>query len=176
MIALLVMVKLFPLIKLAVLILPPVILPTAVIKPAVMTLPPVTLPVAVTCPAVRTLPPVTLPVAVTVPLVTICPPVMLPAALTTPAVEKSAPVMLPTAEIRPLTLRLPLVTLPVITTVFEALLKVNAALPAKISPSLNCTCVLAPPASTLPSMLPMKKGAVILPVAETMPVVRRLPA
>ena len=101
---------------------------------------------------------------------------MLPVAVMAPEVSKSAPVMLPTAEIRPLTLRLPLVTLPVITTVFEDFTKVKAGLPARISLSLNCTCVLAPPASMLPNMLPIKYGAVMLPEAETMPVVLTFPA
>ena len=60
-------------------------------------------------------------------------------------------------------------TLPDTVTRLDALSNVNPADPAKISPSLNCTWVLAPPASTLPVMLPTKLVAVILPVTDRLP-------
>ena len=47
-------------------------------------------------------------------------------------------------------------TLPVTDTTLAAVSNVNAGDPARISLLLNCTWVLAPPASILPWMLPIK--------------------
>ena len=67
--------------------------------------------------------------------------------------------ILPVAEIKPPVSKLPPVMLPELIRALDALSNVNAALAPNRSPSLNCTCVLAPAASMLPLMLPMKLEA-----------------
>jgi hypothetical protein len=59
--------------------------------------------------------------------------------------------------------------LPELTRALDALSNVNAALAPNKSPSLNCTCVLAPAASMLPEILANILLAKILPVPETIP-------
>ena len=61
-------------------------------------------------------------------------------------------------------IKLPAVMLPVADTAFDVLSNVNAAEPFRMSPSLNCMLVLAPPASILPLILPIKFCAVTLPL------------
>ena len=151
------------------LILPPSILPVtsaepADNKPAVFMLAPVMFPLAVIVPAEFKFPTPAVPVIVAVP------------AATTPAVVKFPPDTLPVAVTRPPVFTLPAVTLPVATTALVDLSNVNAVLPVNNSSSLNCIVVLAPPASMLPTMLPIKYGAVMLPVATTCPGVFMLPA
>ena len=156
-------------------------MPVAETVPVVLRLPPVMLPVAETKPVVSTLPavlmlpPVMLPVAETKPVVSTLPSCALPVTLTTPAVLILAPVMLPLAEIKPV-VTLALLMLPKTVSRLADLSNVKLALAPKMSPvSLNCTSVMLPAASMLPEILPIKLLAVILPEAEILPVVKKLP-
>ena len=95
-------------------------------------------------------------------------------------VNMAEPVMLPVALTKPAVKILPPCTLPATVTKLAVLSNVNPAEAPNISPvSLNCTCVLEPAASTLPVMLPMilpiKYGAVTLPVDEILPLLMILP-
>ena len=146
---------------------PPIILAALVIvlvaeiNPAVKILPPVTLPVLDIKPAVKMLPPVTLPVAVTSPAVEILPPITF-----------AAEVIVPVELINPAVNKLPPATLPDTVNKLPTVLKVNPAVAAKLPLLLNCICVLAPAAVTLPLILPAnvptkKPAVVILPVALT---------
>ena len=109
-----------------------------------------------TSPVMTALPPSKLPDAV------IVTPVTAAFELTLPA--RTLPVAVTVAVVTsPTVVRLPAATLPLTVTKLLALLNVNAAEPFRMSLSLNCICVLAPPASMLPNILPKKFCAVTLP-------------
>ena len=84
---------------------------------------------------------------------------------------------MPTALIAPPVTMLPAVTVPVMPTALVVLLNVKPGLPANKSLSLNWTWVLAPPASMfpvmLPTKLPIKLGATMLPVLLTVPFINK---
>ena len=135
-------------------ILPPVMLPVALIKPTVVTFPPAILPVTfnalITLPlklmlVVFTLPLVKLPVALTIPPVRTLPAVALPVALIKPPVRTFPPMTLPVeltvvADNNPLPLNIKL--LPVALPMF-GVVKFAPALTIMLPPPLNAVVSLS---------------------------------
>ena len=120
------------------------------------------------------MPPLTLPVAFTSPPVLILPPSMLPVATIKPPVPKLPTLALDVTLNTPPVVKLPADKLPDAVTTLLVLSNVNAVLVLAVPASLNTTPVLDPGIVILPEMLPttlpIKFGAVTLPLTPKVPV------